>query len=828
MTFDEIRVLIEADKPAPLREALNALSPGQRKEFAKDLVAYEKEHRASSRSWHHQETLAIAGAGLLPNASALTPWLVRYPIWYHRMSPESGTTELCDVLRQRDLAWMPDLITRLSARMPTRELSRHDLMRVILEFCGENPPDSDGFVLHLMTFGGHTRWRPGFDALIPRMLEVVGSGVVLANIRQWRTFLRDRTDRATLLDACLARLQQGGGAKEMEGFLALHEVLQVTLDETAEHARDYVAMLPDSRSTVADFAQERLKSLDEAKKLDFDLLADASRWVFGRTEKKLVRAQLTWLGKHAKSTPDAVVLTAAELFAHPSDDLRGQAVKLVAKHLTKISDATRTELLALAEQLPADLAEQLGGTTTQEEAAALAQFVPRPFPEPIATLDELTIEVLSLFGRNARFIDPVTAERIVAAIVRFAWQDREALAKAFQPIYDKHPWIQNRHAYDMYPDHARRTAWTEFQAVIAVVSVPPQDTSALGPDQEWLVQLDRARAGVVGRQLTLRLHEIEQGLANSPRPALVSTPTALSGLLDPVTLLERLAKAEAEGWEPWPQDLRQACDRLPRDVAPEAFASLAGAAGERLRELISFRTDPEISVEERTYRYPSYSRAQGEVTDTGLLVTVTPGLEEPEQHLREYDEWGPMIEWWPSLLPAQREIVAAHLVPHLRSRTATKGNDGRLLPMLAEADGPAGPALHLALAYGLAAEATVNRALAVDALLTLASRDQLDGELLGDLLGQLLDRGYIALNRVVPGLRDAARSGALTQIWAALRSALPKLWTHNRVADVVELAVELAQQLKPGGEIGGLAEVVARKGASKAVVQAKRLVAALG
>jgi hypothetical protein len=59
-------------------------------------------------------------------------------------------------------------------------------------------------------------------------------------------------------------------------------------------------------------------------------------------------------------------------------------------------------------------------------------------------------------------------------------------------------------------------------------------------------------------------------------------------------------------------------------------------------------------------------------------------------------------------------------------------------------------------------------------------------------------------------------------------TALPKLWTHNRVADVVELAVELAQQLGPGGEIDGLAEVAARKGAGKAVVQAKRLVAALG
>jgi hypothetical protein len=155
--------------------------------------------------------------------------------------------------------------------------------------------------------------------------------------------------------------------------------------------------------------------------------------------------------------------------------------------------------------------------------------------------------------------------------------------------------------------------------------------------------------------------------------------------------------------------------------------------------------------------------------------------------LREYDIWGPMIEWWPSVLPAQREIVAAHMIPHLRYQTASKDNDGPLLPLLVEA-GTAGLAVHLALAYGLAAELPLNRAHAVDALLILAARDQLDGSRLGDLAGQLVARGDIALNRVVPCLRDTARSGAPRQIWDALVAALPKLWTHNRVADVLEHA----------------------------------------
>ncbi|HUQ59226.1 DUF6493 family protein [Lentzea sp.] len=831
MSFERIQALIVSRELLALGEVLKNLTAEERKECAKELVAFEKKHRAGSRSWEHFETLAVAGAGLLPSASALTPWLMRYQTWWDEKSPLNVGPVLLDVLRSRELPWMPDLVARLGAKMPSRDLSRLDVLRVVLEFCGEDPPDSDGFLSHLMTFDGHRWWRPGFDALIPRMLEVAGAGQALASDSEWLALLIERGERRVLLDGCLARLQQGGGVTEMQGFLALHDVLQVTPDEMAEHVKDYVAMLPDSRSTVATLAQDRLKQLDEAGRLDVGLLCEASRWVFGRGEKKLVRTQLTWLGKHAKSTPDDVVLTVADLFSHESDDLRGQAVKLIAAHLAKISDATRTELLALAGQLPADLAGRLGGVAAQQEAVALVPFTPQPWPEPITTLDELTREVLGLFGRDAGHIGGVPAERVVEAVVRFAWQDREALAKAFAPVYDKHPWILNRTAYDVHRDHARRTAHTEFLAILAAVSAPPRQlgaiSSALDFARDWRAQMKRAGNGDVHEQLTQRLHEIEKGLIYAPRPALVSTPTEMSGLLDPAVLAERLAKAEAEGWEPWQRDLRQAFHRLPPTTGAGEFEPVPGKAAAKVREWCETRTDPAITVEERTYRSERYWRDQAEQTITGLLAVVVPGLEEPEKRPWAYDEWGPMIEWWPSVLPARREVVAAHLVPHFRARTMSKGGDGPLLPMLAEASGPAGQAVHLALAYGLGAELTVNRAYAVDAVLVLAARDQLDGKVLGDLLGRLFDRGDLVVSRVVPGLRDTARSGAAQQVWDVVATALPKLWTHNRVADVVELAVELAQQLKPGGDVDGLADVAARKGSSKVVVQAKRLVSAL-
>ncbi|WP_394620370.1 DUF6493 family protein [Lentzea sp. JNUCC 0626] len=819
MTFDRIQALIESDQLLALGEVLKSLTPDERKAYAKDLVAYEKKYRAGQQNWLHHPALHIAGCGLLPNASTMTPWLVRYQIWWNRMREDNSIPVALDVLRHRDLAWMPDLVTWVAARMPSRDRRRQDLLRLVLEFCGDTPPDTDGFLLHFLEFGGHTRWPSSFDVLIPRLLEVVGSGVIFANVRQWRLFLRDRADRAVLLDGTLARLQQVGAAREMDGFLALYEVVQVTLDEVAEHVRDYVAMLPDSRSTVATLAQAQLKLLDEAGRLDFELLAEASRWVFGRTEKKLIRAQLTWLGKHAKSTPDGVALAAADLFAHSSDDLRGQAVKLVARCEPKITDATRAELAGLAEQLPSDLAAQLGVETVAEEVFALAPHVVRPWPDPIATLDELTGEVGSLFGRNTAHLDPVLVERIVEAVVRFTWQDREAVVRALGPFLEKYTWITNRLDLQPYLDRPSPDSRSMFFAIFAAVSAPAEfDRAAV---------LGRTGPESPGRHLAKRLREIGTGLVRSPRPALVSTPTDLSWRIDPATLLERLAKAEAEGWEPWPGDLQQACRRLPRGTSPDYFAALGGTTGVWLREWLAEPVDPVAELVHRTRAKP-YGYVAAPRPEKRVLVTLEPALPQPELFWYGYSEWEVMLSCWPAVLPGQREVVAAHLVPHLATRTESKGDDGPVLASLAETDGPIGVATHLALAYGLGAEATVGRAHAVDALLILAARDHLDGTAFGEVVGLLAAQGGVTLSRVVPCLRDAARSGAAHQVWQTLVVMLPQLWTHNRVADAVELAVELAQQLKPGGTVEGLAEVAARKGSSKIVGQARRLAEALG
>lgn len=807
MTFDDIRELIETEQVEQLATALDDLTPQERKQHAAELTKYDRKRRADGNQWKYMASTAIAAAALLPNASTLAPWLVRNQIWPRWQDPVDEVGLVLDVLRNRNVEWLPDLGARLAARLPTRP-QRDDLFRMVVELCGDTPPDADGFLVHLAS-DGPGKFRESYVSLIPKMLDVVGIGSWLRE-HDWPKFLCANAPRHTLLDVCLARLQQGGNTVDMDGFSKLHNEIAPTEEEVAEHIRDYVAMLPGSRGPVATLAQRQLMRTN----LDFDLLCDASRWVFARTEKKLVRTQLTWLAKHVKDRPDDVLLTTAELFGHEATDLSGRAVALVRKHLARTRPDTQHEIRALAAQLPADLATQLGGATSDEPVATPAPYVPEAMPDPIGTPDELAREILALFTGQGYLLDPITVERVLEAIVRLAWQDRDALREGLRPVVDKHEYLFGQ----SHRNSARPTPFIEFCEIIRAAIAPPQRQSLLDMFKQWRAEQAEPPA-CPERMLYARLHEIATGLERSPRPALVSTPTQTSGLLDPLVLKARLDRAAEEGWKPWPDDLWQALRRLPHDVDP-ALGRELGWAG-----------PPEVvvSIVERSRTYGGDGPYAGpRVTERRLFATVTPGLPNPERFWGGAPAWNTMIECWPMMRPTERDVMAAHLVPEMLANTTTAGDANLgLLPMLARCDGPVGPGMRLALTYGLGAQSPVLRAHATDALLILTARDQLDGAALGDTAGKVLARGDVVLGRVVPALRDVARSGAAPQMWDLVAVALPVLLTHRKVVDLLELAVELAHQVRPKQEIAGLAEIAARKGSSRTVKEAKRLVTAL-
>ena len=413
-------------------------------------------------------------------------------------------------------------------------------------------------------------------------------------------------------------------------------------------------------------------------------------------------------------------------------------------------------------------------------------------------------------------------------------------------------------------------------AVVAAVTPPARRSLLRGFMKAVWGASERRRHGAwlaSGPRLALlyRLHEIAAGLGQlSSPPLLVATPTSSSGHLDPGELVARLEQAAAAGWEPWEHDLQQALLRLPRAPDPAATARarrLPTPAGQRtfawLRD--GGMADPQVTRVVRTVRgrsrwSPGASRM---VTDevAGVFVTVTragdparpgtlpasppaavrrrlprrpPSLAALLCELPEPERWEPwdLGGWrrcWPALLPSHRDAVAAQLLPWLANHSAGARGTGQVLPALAETDGPVGPGLTLALAYGLGARDPVDRAAAVDALLVLAGRHQLEGPALGVELAALASLGLLQVGRVVPALRDAARSGAPAEVWAITSAAIPGLVPPvvprppRGTPDLLALAAEVAGVVGGCQPIPELAAISRRGGSSRLLTESLRL-----
>jgi hypothetical protein len=184
---------------------------------------------------------------------------------------------------------------------------------------------------------------------------------------------------------------------------------------------------------------------------------------------------------------------------------------------------------------------------------------------------------------------------------------------------------------------------------------------------------------------------------------------------------------------------------------------------------------------------------------------------------------GPPAPFWVAQLPHHRDEMAArdYTRPcHFNWRRRT-----RVLPFIAEADGPAGYAVHIALAHGMAHGTQVDDA-TVDTLLVLAARGQLDTGLLGRQLETLLRARMIHANRVAASLRTAAETGAYGTVWAVIEAALPGLLRETPLKEAavfLSLAVECVSRCEAKGEIAVVVAVAERGGSSQTAKNARSL-----
>ncbi|MBV1855640.1 DUF7824 domain-containing protein [Catellatospora tritici] len=803
------QALVDGSVPDILDWA-RATGEQDRRAAFKQVAAYLREHTAT---WQYsQQRAGVRAVAVAATASTAKKaaaalrqgelrWLMNW------LSPQP----VLEVLRLREVPWLGELAQVLAERLPAEESvgPRGDwaLVAELVRESGCAPPLTEGFV------GGwidHLRGQRDVDAalraspytreLAPQLFAHDGltgrldypylhSGFLPALMR---LAADEPVVRAQLLDGCRTRLLRGGRPGELRPYTRMHEQLAPTGAEAANAVADYRRLLETGTSPLAGLAQRMLRAADEAGLLDPYTLVEICQTALARPEKGLVKTQTLWLRRAAKARPE------------------------LAARLLALVDAPAAAP-ALPEALP----------------------LPRPEPVPIDLAAGSVYEVAEdLAAIRAGDRSLAVLERFLAGLVAWRTRDHEALIKAISAQVD-----------------SERTWWSAFgeqlhEALLSAVL-------ARGRSDRWRQMLDvfRSEDAVQGMPLRLlrgrdsspaglyavRLAEVSAQLIRRPVPLLMATPTHSNGAVAPQALLARLQQAEREGWQPWSVDLEQALLRLPRTVDPEVVAAaaiLSSPAGRRLAAWLAAPVPDPVPLRREQHADPREG-PWPQAPDLRQVVALKPpeGVSPLLRQLftlvrHDRSSWAPDAvlepQLWAAALPSHPEVVAAWALPGLAALADSDSVGGALLlPLLAECDGPAGPAVHLALAYTLGARAAADRIAAVDGLLGFAATGAVDFGLVGAEIGRLGAAGAMKLNRVAAALDEAAQAGACLAVWEIVAAALPALIAMPKArpgtADLMALAHRCAVAAGVRRLPAALAQVAARPGSGRLVAEARTL-----
>ncbi|MYS55334.1 hypothetical protein GTW46_35695, partial [Streptomyces sp. SID6013] len=856
---------VRAGRTAEVVSLLDGMTDTERRACFPRLKALRQELRTerwSAESRRALPALHAAGAACQTGAAAVANWLAAVDMRWSQASP----AVLLHVLGDRDAGWLADVVHRL-ARRPAASNVSYELMAGLVRLSGCPVPTTEayvqGWLLHIgggRQRGGTLRDRLRRDPHLAEMVAAVfrteGVGARLGWLSGdgpdgWTSALAELTaegalDRRSMVDACVARLLRGGVPAEPRVFLPLLHALSLTRDEERRRTADWTALASDAVPAVASHAQSVLGALALAGELPPRQLAEVTEAVLFRTEKKLVRAQLVLLGKVlARDGAAATVLlpAAAQAFGHEDSDVQDRALKLVERHVGRVTDQeVRRELAEAAEQLIPALRSRavrtLGAAPADARPVAHEEVLPAvpervrlpPAPTTAVEVAEETGALLASGGDVADF------ERALDGLVRHAHRDRKALLDALEPVVARRWWAERERRLGHPSDDffARRHELFDGERALDLLLATLYGkvrTDTLHRAVRDGVPNSGCVHNSLARAFEARMWEVAYRLRTDPLPFLLATPTWGTGLLEPDELVDRLDACRRAGVRVAAVDFGQALLRVRRDdrAAAERAAALGTEEGERLARLLTA---------ERTA--PATTRR---TADARILVEVG---EVPELRAEEFpyalrllgrpaspsadrwycSHWSDAIRrHWLALLPERPELVAARLLRDV-SQVAVddqRGAAAAVLPHLADADGEAGESVHLCVAYGLGARHSEDRLAAVDALLMLAARGRLDPDRLGADLGQLVRRGAVKPVRLADAVRSAAATGAQATVWAVLRRVLPVLLADlatggtttssaRGLGDLLTVAAECAERTGAQGELPHLSGVADRRG----------------
>jgi hypothetical protein len=685
------------------------------------------------------------------------------------------------LLRIRGAAWCATIGRGLARRAGTA-WSPWPFAEAMLRAAGEGLPAAPAAVARYVALRRGDRLAevlaadPWFPAALPYVFDDDRVGGVFGTLdagREWPAALLDlaatgRLPRSTLIDGCLRRLRAGGRPGLLAPFLRLLSDLGLSPQELAGHRGELIGLLAAPGSTVAGYAHAGLIVVHGHEPLDAAELADVTRVMLTRPEKKLVRAHVSWLRRLPLDDllPELADALADGLGGAAHDDLAELVLGLVEPRLGAMPAPVRERLRAEAPAMEGRAGERLAALlgvepAVPEPAAPLVADGPPAMPAPL-DLDDLVMELGAWLGKGDE-PDPVQYELILDGLVRVARGDRDAAGRALATVMPAWPGL-----------------WSELVAAAGGLAAPePRHLGGGG-------------RAPLSRFVAARARELAERLAVDPPGALLALPATTAGHVDPERVLELLVTAERDGWMPGAADFAQALLRLPRDIGPvvrAGAARLVSPAGRVFADRVGREpSDPPVWIEDVPVRgdRPAERLACLEVSD--LPEEIGDPRPARERVMHGWPEYG--VALWPLVTPSHREIAAAHVTPHAAAATDRSNFGTTVLAGLAAADGPHGPAMALVLAYTLANHRTEVRLAAADALLSLAARPGFDGAETGVQIAALAGSGRIVLRRVVAPLSEALRGGAHAAVAQVTSAALRPLLAGPKrpgLADLVRL-----------------------------------------
>ncbi|SCF10999.1 hypothetical protein GA0074696_2787 [Micromonospora purpureochromogenes] len=817
-------VLSRDDDPPPRDlEGLRAYAGRQRLRERESRWARDKWHlerqaaQAADRLTERRHAaLAMAIVACVPTATEAVrrlhrPWTAGPSL---RVVPEVVPA----LLSVRGAAWGTALARGMVRRAGSRSrMTPWPFTEALMRAVGTEPPDTPGAVARYVE-----TWRPSLasflaadpwlDHVLPylfdedRVAAVFVTGVAR---RDWPQALMElassgRVDREVLIAGCLRRLRAGGRKGLLQPYLDMLKQLAPGTDELARHRQELTGLLTAPMSTVADYAYTSLQTLHRTSELDRATLAEITQGMLSRQEKKLVRAHLAWLRTlPLEHLVDGLVVG----LHHPVPELAERTVDLIEARLPKLSDASRGRLAA---EVPS-----LDGVAGQRLAALLGSAPPAPASVP-ALVAEPPVEMPppldlgAVAGELAILLrrgddDPIRHELVLDGLVRAAGADRDAAARVLEPLIPQWPGL-----------------WPGLVAAAIGRDAPPH------PAYHWQYRTEQHPMTLF---VTRRVAELTARLVTAPPVALLATPATVAGHVDPARVLGLLVEAERDGWQPGEADLAQAILRLPREVDPAvraAAARLVSPAGRRFAGWLATPAEPRTWVEEVRH-HPYVSGRRIAMLDPAGLPAELADPRSAAERVRSARN-ARDVALWPMVAPSHREAMAAHIQPFVAS-IVDQGNPGTgFLAGLAAADGPAGPAMSLTMAYALANHRQTARLAAGDALIELATRPGWDSTGVGAEVGALAAADRIVLQRIVQPLAEALKAGARDAVWQVTSAALPVLLPAGPrpgLADLVDLAANAAPRDGHSADLPGLAALAARPGRNRLTEAARRLAASM-